>query len=152
MKTITFANQFEIEENIKSGKKTMIRQILEEKEELDINKNYSNFIPYSLFRPNEILNAQFTNSSNNPFSVENKHLIQIDNIKIERLQNISDRDYLEEGIKFSESKKKYFYCEGIYAFVFDTPKEAFASLINKIYGEGTWENNPIVICYSFKNR
>lgn len=34
--------------------------------------------------------------------------------------------------------------------IFPTPREAFAALIDKISGKGTWENNPWVVAYSFE--
>lgn len=32
----------------------------------------------------------------------------------------------------------------------DTPREAFASLIDKVYGRGTWKSNPWVVVYEFE--
>lgn len=32
---------------------------------------------------------------------------------------------------------------------FHTPKEAFAALIDKVSGKGTWEKNPLVFAYGF---
>ena len=33
---------------------------------------------------------------------------------------------------------------------FFTPRAAFASLIDKVSGKGTWEENPYVFVYSFQ--
>ena len=33
---------------------------------------------------------------------------------------------------------------------FDTPREAFAALIDKVSGKGTWESNPYVWVYEFE--
>ena len=33
---------------------------------------------------------------------------------------------------------------------FDTPREAFAALIDKVSGKGTWESNPYVWAYEFE--
>lgn len=33
---------------------------------------------------------------------------------------------------------------------FSTPREAFAALIGKVSGKGTWENNPLVWVYEFE--
>lgn len=33
---------------------------------------------------------------------------------------------------------------------FDTPREAFAALIDKVSGKGTWESNPYVFVYEFE--
>lgn len=32
----------------------------------------------------------------------------------------------------------------------DTPREAFAALIDKVSGKGTWESNPYVWAYEFE--
>lgn len=69
------------------------------------------------------------------------HQIQVTNVRVERLQDISDEDCLKEGL-FKDGRGKY--------FDFNTPQEAFASLINKINGKGTWEKNHYVFVYEFK--
>lgn len=88
------------------------------------------------------------------------HQIRITNIRVERLQNISDEDGLLEGIVASNCKT----CFNGYAYDwlydqdgdilatqwFKTPREAFAALIDKISGKGTWEMNPFVFVYEFE--
>lgn len=82
-----------------------------------------------------------------------KHRIRIIDIKVERLQDISDEDCLCEGIEEHFNGIQYVlktnagYC---YQHPFDTPREAFASLIDKVSGNGTWESNPWVVAYSFE--
>lgn len=34
--------------------------------------------------------------------------------------------------------------------VADTPREAYAALIDRISGKGTWESNPFVFAYEFE--
>lgn len=79
------------------------------------------------------------------------HQIQIIDVKIERLQDISDEDCLKEGIDRCE--KEWGYWEhvngGFNFYAFDTIRKAFASLIDKVSGKGTWEKNPWVFVYSF---
>ena len=81
--------------------------------------------------------------------------ISITNIKIERLQDISDEDCLKEGI-YEDSGDDEFPPSIFYDFEgnkddgFDTPREAFASLIDKVSGKGAWESNPYVFVYEFK--
>lgn len=79
------------------------------------------------------------------------HRIRIINIRVERLQDISDEDCLKEGIDRCE--KEWGYWEGDNGFLnfyaCDTIKEAFAALINKTCGNGTWESNPYVFVYDF---
>lgn len=72
------------------------------------------------------------------------HHIEIICIWAERLQDISDIDCMREGITRSGSGKKFL--PGGY----DTPREAFADLIDKTCGKGTWQSNPWVFAYSFK--
>lgn len=40
-------------------------------------------------------------------------------------------------------------CDGEYK-LFDTPREAFASLIDRVSGKGTWDRNPFVFVYDFE--
>lgn len=75
------------------------------------------------------------------------HHIRITDVKVERLQDISDDDALKEGIfKFTDI---YFLSNGI-AKIFTSAREAFSYLIDKVSGKGTWESNPWVAAYSFE--
>jgi hypothetical protein len=91
------------------------------------------------------------------------HQIRITGIRCEKLQDISDADCLKEGIfvneYFGNGKKCHHYgfdgffneTEGWFARVwFNTPREAFASLIDKVSGRGTWASNPWVVAYEFE--
>lgn len=91
------------------------------------------------------------------------HQIRITNIKVERLQDISDEDCLTEGVVVNEPKikggaKMYYPCKYLescakkvgWGRVFHTPREAFANLIDKVSGKGTWERNPWVWVYEFE--
>ena len=78
--------------------------------------------------------------------------IRITRIKCERLQDISDADCLKEGIRYFPEINK-FYFEDIRreeGFYFDNPREAFAALIDKVSGKGTWASNPWVVAYEFE--
>lgn len=81
------------------------------------------------------------------------HHIRITNIRVERLQDISDEDCIKEGIIEDCPGVQYSfpteigYC-GQYPF--DTPKAAYAALIDKVSGKGTWESNPLVFVYDFE--
>lgn len=83
------------------------------------------------------------------------HQISITNVRIERLQDISDEDCLKEGI-YEDSGDDEFPPSIFYEFEgnkddgFDTPREAFAALIDKVSGKGTWESNPYVWVYEFE--
>lgn len=85
------------------------------------------------------------------------HQIKITNVRIQRLQDISDEDCLAEGIRKIESNKisKAFGFDNSYEIpnqfpVFDSPREAYAALIDKVSGNGTWESNPWVFVYEFE--
>lgn len=85
------------------------------------------------------------------------HRIRITNVRIERLQDISNEDCMREGVRKLESqncptmftfdgwsfKNKVNRCE-------DSPKEAFAALINKLSGRKAWDDNPCVFVYEFE--
>lgn len=97
-------------------------------------------------------NAMFTKSDLMP------HHIEITDIKVERLQDISDEDCMKEGIYRLDSANGN---GGIaYSFVgasdkkhiglYNTPRDAFSALIDKVSGKGTWESNPYVWVYEFK--
>ncbi len=83
------------------------------------------------------------------------HHIRITNIKIERLQDISNEDCLKEGV-YEDSGDDEFPPSIFYEFEgkkddgFDTPREAFAALIDKVSGKGTWESTPYVFAYEFE--
>lgn len=85
------------------------------------------------------------------------HRIRITHVRIERLQDISDEDILLEGVKYY-TPSVYGYKNGGYAYqlsngrlyLFDTPRQAFASLIDKVSGKGIWERNPWVVAYTFE--
>lgn len=94
------------------------------------------------------VNKMFTKSDLMP-----RH-IEFTDRKVERLQDISDEDCLKEGIYEDSGDDKFppsiFYeFEGNKDDGFDTPREAFAVLIDKVSGKGTWDSNPYVFCYEF---
>ena len=88
------------------------------------------------------------------------HHIRITDVKVEYLQNISDDEILREGIyhqRFFNKEEYVFATKGkmnntpVHRLkTFPTPREAFATLIDKISGKGTWESNPWVVAYSFE--
>jgi hypothetical protein len=84
------------------------------------------------------------------------HQIRITGIRCERLQDISDEECMREGILESwyesTDTTTYGYADekkGT-AVEFDTPRKAFASLIDKVSGRGTWASNPWVVVYEFE--
>lgn len=79
-----------------------------------------------------------------------KHQIRITSVRSERLQDITDEDCMKEGIQVLDGRYYYRDSEGRIVDDFDNPRAAFASLINKISGRGTWERNPFVWRIEFK--
>lgn len=93
------------------------------------------------------------------------HRIRITNIRAERLQDISDGDCIKEGVKVrwkDTSKERYYvgslitgkllysgrgFSRSIY---FHSARAAFAALIDRISGRGTWQRNPWVFVYEFE--
>lgn len=77
--------------------------------------------------------------------------IRITNVRVECLQDISDDDCLKEGVRkvVNENGIDVQYYVGHDA-CFETPREAFANLIDKVSGKGTWDSNPWVWVYDFE--
>lgn len=81
------------------------------------------------------------------------HRIRITNIRAERLQYITDEECLAEGIMLQHNVGH----KGVtYSYIpyeqplYSTPREAYAALIDKISGKGTWASNPYVFVYEFE--
>lgn len=92
------------------------------------------------------------------------HHIKIERVRVERLQDISEEDCLKEGVCFHENPpadhkydpytpwsvnvKPYRYDIDNEKY-FHTARFAYAYLIDKIGGKGTWDSNPFVFVYDF---
>lgn len=82
------------------------------------------------------------------------HQIRITNVRIERLQDISDEDCLKEGIvKCDVCGYCYFICKDDFddcRLSYNTPQKAYAALIDKVGKKGDWNKNPYVFAYEFE--
>nr|DAQ53152.1 MAG TPA: ASCH domain protein [Caudoviricetes sp.] len=81
------------------------------------------------------------------------HHIKITDIKVERLQDISDEDCMKEGIEEHLKGIQYGFPSNIGyigQYPFSNPREAFSALIDKVSGKGAWECNPFVWAYEFE--
>ncbi len=84
------------------------------------------------------------------------HQIRITNVRVERLQDISDEDCIAEGIeKVAECDDLYrvavHHKSGRFSYLSGkTPREAYAALIDRVSGKGTWDSNPYVFVYTFE--
>ena len=88
------------------------------------------------------------------------HQIRITGIRCEPLWAITDEDCMKEGVR--EHPYRGYVVDGIVyknsedkeyngsLQVFNTPREAFAALIDKVSGRGTWRRNPWVVVYEFE--
>lgn len=96
------------------------------------------------------------------------HSIRITDVRVERIQEISDGDCIAEGVVRIEHviptptpekvSPQYYPCQYLkdcakkvgWGRVYDTPQKAYAALIDKISGRGTWQSNPYVFVYEFE--
>lgn len=80
------------------------------------------------------------------------HRIKITNVRVERLQDISDADCLKEGVEKIkwEHSNEFYYMTKATPHRYNLAKDAFSSLIDKICGKGTWQSNPWVFVYDFE--
>jgi hypothetical protein len=88
-----------------------------------------------------------------------KYFLEVSNVRIERLNNISNNDSINEGLEWKESQafKDLFGYEKAYkdymkdvTMYLKSPIESYKSLWNKINGIGSWDKNPFVWVYTFK--
>lgn len=81
--------------------------------------------------------------------------IKITNVRVQRLQDITDEECLLEGIEKEERT------DGEYNYIFfdarrelyireRTPRDAYARLIDMLSGKGTWDSNPYVFVFDFE--
>lgn len=176
MKKIMFNDKFCLTQAVLNGTKTMTRRVLKGNtqkhlpykvgEIVAIAQSYKEVYPNADFEM--VGNGFMTESAgwNNKMFVRAElmpHHIRITDVKVERLQDISEEDCLKEGIIFIESlsatgEDAYFFAvkrkvrqmyDNILKF-FSSPQRAYADLIDKISGKGTWESKPFVAAYSFE--
>lgn len=119
-------------------------------------KNYQEQGKYGIWDKAGLNNKMFVRADVMP------HRIRITDIKVERLQDISDEDCLREGIevvypyidrnpndklksyRFRDKKSKWGY------YQLSPVRDCFAVLIDRVSGKGTWERNPWVFAYKFE--
>ena len=190
MKKIMFSNAFCLTQAVLNGTKTMTRRVLRDNVPLGNWEETVKHLPYkvgdivaiaqpykdiieSMAEYSDIIinvdgsiNREYKAGYTNKMFVKADlmpHHIRITDVKIEHLQEISDKECLREGVKRASIG---FYAEGVRVKdwekeahretasgclkLFPFPRPAFASLIDKISGKGTWESNPWVVEYSFE--
>lgn len=190
MKKIMFSDAFCLTLAVLNGSKTMTRRVLRDNVPLGNWEETQKHLPYKvgevvaiaqpykdiiecmaeysdiIINADGSINREFKAGWTNKMFVRGNlmpHHIRITDIKLERLQDISEEDCLKEGIIFIESfsiigEDAYFFAvkrkvgrmyDNILKF-FSSPQRAYADLIDKISGKGTWESNPFVAAYSFE--
>ena len=178
MKKIIFNDKYGFTQAVLEGRKTQTRRILRPHtvQELRNGNDYQEVIRlYSGYKVGEVVavaqkykditlempvnfdpeltkqpgwtNKMFTKADLMP------HHIRITNIRIERLQDISNGGCLKEGIWRDDNvglEGTTYWYHGLANSSFRTPQDAYAFLIDRISGKGTWASNPYVFVYEFK--
>lgn len=85
------------------------------------------------------------------------HHIRITDVRVERLQDISDEDCIAEGITHEtccgngdEVDVYQIYTKDYFAHTFYSARYAYADLIDRISGKHIWDSNPFVFVYGFE--
>lgn len=77
------------------------------------------------------------------------HQIRITDVRVERLQNITDECCLKEGVHEATRDFPWYWIDG-FNVTFNKPRAAFAHLINKVSRKDVWSENPYVFVYDFE--
>lgn len=84
------------------------------------------------------------------------HRIRITDVRVERLNDISKSDIKAEGLDYVYGySESYFFGFGVktekeWIRLGNRHREAYAALIDRILGKGTFESNPWVFAYTFE--
>lgn len=125
-------------------------------EEVAVAQAYSKFVSEAGINDAEINKLRISKGWKNKMYVKANLMpnrIRITNIRAERLQEISDEDCFAEGVvqQHGEGANGEIYSYIPYEKpLYSTPREAYAALIDKISGKGTWKSNPYVFVYEFE--
>lgn len=163
-KKILFNDKHCLTQAVLAGTKTMTRRVLRDNVPLGNWEETKKHLPYKVGEVvaiaqsyNSIGKPQYDKFGKGVPGDSNKmftraellpHHIRITDIKAERLRDISEEDALREGI--FKLASGYYYLPNGGDGAFSTPRRAFAYLIDKISGKGTWKSNPLVAAYSFE--
>ena len=178
MKKIMFNDKYDLTKAVLEGRKTMTRRIVSQSAldyylyeaedptiidaaKYDIGDVVAVAQAYKDIYPNadfEMVGKEFMTESagwNNKMFVRADlmpHRIKMTGIKVERLQDISDEDCRKEGIDYVGGySESYYFGHGVENIrLGNSYREAFAALIDKVSGKGTWESNPWVFVYEFE--
>lgn len=157
-----FNDKFGLTQAVLDGTKTMTRRLLRDNVPLGNWEETAKHLPYKVgdvlaiaqsYNALDIVGGGLETSAGykNKMFVRADFMIhhaRITDVKVERLQDISEEDALREGI--FKLASNYYYLPNGRNWAFSTPRMAFAYLIDKVSGKGTWESNPWVAAYSFE--
>lgn len=176
MKKIMFNDRFGLTKAVLEGRKTQTRRVI---------NNFHNYIKvcedagfrpwslseYSKYKVGEVVaiaqaykdckrfvclqeSAGWSNKMFVKAELMPRH-IKITNVRVERLQDISYKDCIAEGIEACgydyEGREIYSFRYGAkWHEGYCTEKGAYAALIDKVGKRGTWDSNPYVFVYEFE--
>ena len=93
-------------------------------------------------------------------SLRVRHHLRIRNIRLERMQDISEKDCLASGVQsvFKDSDDGDVFCGYTHSQatfiepsqIYATPLEAYKALVCINYGQNMWQRNPYVVVYDFE--
>ena len=140
MKKIMFNDKYGLTDAVLKGNKTMTRRntdLYKVGEVVAIAQSYWD-VHHSetpIFGDSDagVFNKMFVKAERMP------HHIRILSKRQEHLQDISVEDCLREGVQMAGEPFNHLYA-----------RDAFAALIDKVSGKGTWESNPLVWVYEFE--
>ena len=143
---------------LKNGKNIVARSRYKIGEEVAIAQAYRRLGVNSdrVYNDNEIFEICWSKGWKNKMYVKANLMpnrIRITNIRAERLQYISEEDCFAEGVvqQHGEGANGEIYSYIPYEKpIYSTPREAYAALIDKISGKGTFASNPYVFVYEFE--
>ena len=180
MKAILFDEKFGLRSAVLSGRKTMTRRLMKPQptwvsadgkiyndskpsrykvgEVVAVAQPYETFMSVHELCERGLYTSAGAHNSMFIKPLLMPHQIQITDIKVERLHDITEEDCLKEGVWIDSHREVLddniytvdvflkHYCQ----WHFPSAREAFSFLIDKVSGKGSWERNPWVFAYSFK--
>lgn len=79
-----------------------------------------------------------------------RNFLEVTNVRVEKLNDITEEDAKSEGIKVYKLEEEYHDYNGSGCGCYATAKGSFFSLWNSINGKNSWKANPWVWVYDFK--
>ena len=160
MKGIMFNKKYGLESAVLGGCKTRTWRADKEPrykigEIVVIKQCYRDVMNYSFYDDKKlyykVCNLMNEAGATNKMFVKNElmpHKIKITKLTPCKLQDVTEEECMIEGIYSSFGRMFNFFNSGIPWY--DSAKEAFAGLINKLNGKGYWESNPLGYAYEFE--